>query len=265
MIKALLITLLTATLAHGQYDARTADYLRAWRIGAASQVAFPTNGLVAYWSMDSVSGTTVFDTFGSRDMTALGTPSFVSGKHFDSYDMGTANENYGELQAALPNGTNYTFRAWVKPNKTAMNLHANGGWIASDRSGTASGTDWSLNYRTSDQTYTFAVFGNPHSLVAQPLSTNVLHNTWQHVVGVCDASNGKVKLWVDGVKSEEILTFIPNDGSTLPFRIGQASWTLGADLKYHGEIDEVAFWTRALTDDEVVADYNDGKGRFYIP
>ena len=36
MIKALLITLLTATLAHAQgYDARTADYLRAWRIGAA--------------------------------------------------------------------------------------------------------------------------------------------------------------------------------------------------------------------------------------
>ena len=36
MIKALLlITLLTATLAHAQYDARTADYVRAWRIGAA--------------------------------------------------------------------------------------------------------------------------------------------------------------------------------------------------------------------------------------
>ena len=35
MIKALLISLLTATLAHAQYDARTADYLRAWRIGAA--------------------------------------------------------------------------------------------------------------------------------------------------------------------------------------------------------------------------------------
>ena len=35
MIKALLISLLTATLAHAQYDARTADYMRAWQIGAA--------------------------------------------------------------------------------------------------------------------------------------------------------------------------------------------------------------------------------------
>ena len=39
-MKALIILLLTATLAHGQYDARTADYLRAWRIGAAVDSAW---------------------------------------------------------------------------------------------------------------------------------------------------------------------------------------------------------------------------------
>ena len=104
MIKALLITLLTATLAHAQYDPISADYLRAWRIGAAgaglwtpadlgddlalwldandsstlwedtsATTAATNNGLVARW--DDKSGNDVHFTLQSGDSSPTWTES----------------------------------------------------------------------------------------------------------------------------------------------------------------------------------------------
>ena len=270
MIKALLITLLTATLAHGQYDARTADYVRAWRIGAAG-VAFPTNGLVAYWSFDSVSGTTVFDDVSGVNLTlqSNNTISFdeASGIFNNGAGLGTGNNNYMERSLGLGTGTNYTLSVWVRPNVTAMNQQVHAARILSDEdSQVGDRRDFILYYNQNTQAYVFNVFEHADTSFDHiVISSNVLHNTWQHLVAICDASNQTITLYVDGVANSNPLTITPSERSRF-FAVGALSFSRSNDnAKYRGDIDEIAIWNRALSSNEVSEIYNNGKGRFYTP
>ena len=276
MIKALLITLLTATLAHAQsYDARTADYLRAWGIGAAAQVAFPTNGLVAYWSMDSVSGNTVEDTFGSNDGTAVGEPLF--GTEYGKYLNGV-NLNGSSQYISVPNAPSISFgngatdspfsvSAWIKMDD-AKSFRAVQKYDNSNR-------EWLLGTANDSKLYFYLVdssLGDPNGHIARYYNTALTSRTgeWINITGVYTAESGgesavnDISVYLNGVRVDDATsngagTYVAI-GSVAPLWIGRLSSAYA-----NGSIDEVAIWNRALSSNEVSEIYNNGAGKFYTP
>jgi len=97
-------------------------------------------------------------------------------------------------------------------------------------------------------------------------TTNSITGVWQHVALVVDRTAGEAKHYINGVQS----------GSTKDISALESSFTtdpsddlkIGAKLlsgtlyqKYEGLIDEVRLYTKALSADELLKNYNHGKGK----
>lgn len=195
------------------------------------------------------------DQIGSNNGTPTGSVSTGA----NGYQFGTAN-GYISLASTVPNGTNYTISVWARPNKTAMNLNAFGGWVISER-GLSSNWDYQLYYSASLGLWTFIAYN-----AANSGNTDVgpsTHNVWQHLAAVVNGTAGTLELFVNGASANgpTVLTIVPNDSSVTTPAIATSSWgTRGdANVAYHGDLDKIRFWTRALTTNEVQSVYSLGR------
>ena len=83
-------------------------------------------------------------------------------------------------------------------------------------------------------------------------SVTLSSNTWYHIVGIYDSANSKLKIWVNGVKTEVTASGSGDALGSASLNIGAAA---GGSNGFDGIIDDVAFFNRALTDAEVTALY----------
>jgi hypothetical protein len=85
------------------------------------------------------------------------------------------------------------------------------------------------------------------------------NNSWQHVVGVYDPSNGLMNFFVNGVVSGSGAPRPTLHNTTHEVSIGARQLGSGAyDLNFDGRIDEVAIYDRALSVNEIRAHYYSG-------
>ena len=73
---------------------------------------------------------------------------------------------------------------------------------------------------------------------------------WQHVVLVFDDAADEVRFYVDGVARGGFATTVQLRSSTVSLRIGDRDDLLRS---FHGSIDEVQLWDRALSGAEIAA------------
>jgi hypothetical protein len=179
----------------------------------------------------------------------------------NGWNMGTDDNNYVQLDGPITNGTSYTVTAWIKPDITAMNDHAAGGWIVSDRTTGGSTRDFQLNYNAISFAHRMTVFNSAGTLQYDN-NTNVLNNVWQHLAGVVDSDAGTIEVFVNGVSDgSTALTITPNDSYTGQAAIGGASWLATySEAKYHGSIGKVRFYQRALTQSEIQSEIKSDGG-----
>lgn len=89
-------------------------------------------------------------------------------------------------------------------------------------------------------------------------------NTWTHFVVSLDLEGGVCKLYVNGVEnllgSDALPSGNVNSVPTLQARIGANIQGSPGEF-FNGYIDEIGFWDRAITADEVTYLYNNGNGR----
>jgi len=76
---------------------------------------------------------------------------------------------------------------------------------------------------------------------------------WHHLVATVSATDDTSELWIDGTKKETISGVGTLDAAITSVAIGQSS--VGSSF-HKGDIDEVAFWGRQLTDAEIAIIYN---------
>ena len=126
------------------------------------------------------------------------------------------------------------------------------------------------NYQYNIQLYdttgrvAFYVKNASGTLYSAVTDTALSNNTWYHIVGTFDGNN--LKIYVDGVLLKTQVfsgTVISND---YDFLIGQQANNctpspscVGGNYYFAGKIDEVKIFNYALTADEVLTDYNQGK------
>ena len=105
------------------------------------------------------------------------------------------------------------------------------------------------NTTSSDDIDSNPLFGTPHSTL----------NQWHHIVASYDNATETMKIYIDGVEKSNV------SHPDLFGTIGTNSYNLllgaiyNSNYWFKGSQDEFAIWNRALTTDEVIDLYNEGK------
>ncbi len=214
------------------------------------------DGLVAHWAFDEQSGTTVTDGTGHGHDGQLTGGTWTAG-HFGKGELGGLRLQPGNsvIFPAFPQATaDWTVSVWIKLSQADRDAFTadRAVLLGSERRGMGGweiefdprpGFEWlEASYYVAPPTNDYVV------LDCKCIATD----RWMHFVAVFDTSNHHFSLYRDGVRV---------DGSALPAPIlaGSTDLAIGrwdqGERSLSGVIDDYAVWSRALTDDEVLAVY----------
>jgi len=221
--------------------------------------------MVAYWKLDEGTGGTAYDSIGSNDGTLINDPNWTTGQVDDALDFDGVDDY---IQVSSSSGleidsNKITIAAWVKPDTFTSPISQT---VARKMLQTGDSGGYLLRLRRNAQDKPYLDMGL--KLVgADYVSINdsdieMRFNQWAHVAGVYDGDY--MRLYLNG---EEILALSQSGNiisSSTPFVIGRLAYDSGSEY-FHGSIDEVAIWDRALDADEVAQLYENGlEGHGYV-
>ncbi|MBT8144227.1 MAG: LamG domain-containing protein, partial [Gammaproteobacteria bacterium] len=213
-------------------------------------------GPIAHWKLDETSGTTAVDSVGGNDGTLINwpaSPDWVPGKLNGGLSF-DGNNDYIDVSSMNPMSyDDLTIVAWYKSTDTSVSddeyiFEHTDNWVEeisfgpSDdggetlRFGFTVGGSWLPHYGTSD----------------------VVDQQWHHLVAV--RANGRVKLYVDGVKETDE---VDNHAGTTVTIDGQGPFIgdyPGQSEQVHGILDDLRFYDRGLTDTEIADLFAEGGG-----
>lgn len=153
-------------------------------------------------------------------------------------------------QEGLAHNGPFSFEIWAKPATRCMNYMCGMANWSADRSGwVLMQSDW--DDLVTGNGWVFRLFQNSGSTSSDVYDTFAIDtNHWYHLVGVYDGSSAT--LYIDGVPahSASVSAYAPAIGSNLMFGV-----TRNIQFPYGGGLDEAAFYTNALTAEEVAAHY----------
>ncbi len=229
------------------------DEVRVWNVvRTAGEIkkgmygTVPTNaaGLVAYYTMNEVGGTTITNSSSGPDAATTGNGNLIGGVTRASSPVQRANNalffNGTNSYVKAPANSNYDFatgtiECWVQPNGLSGNA-----CILANRNDPT--TRYSFHMSTS------AIgFWNNSAYLTVPFTSTP--GQWYHLAFVCLPSS--VDVYVNG---NPIGTIPQGVGSAtgLPLYIGYAS----AGEPFAGAIDEVRIWNVARTQQQIRANMN---------
>ena len=211
--------------------------------------------LVAYWPLDEGAGDKVFDTSGNDNNGTINGATWGVGKYGTALQFNGQN-NYVEVPSSdsLELYENVTIAAWINW------IDAGDAWICIMANGQQNGP-WE-NYglfinRSSRYLYFTLSLDGVH--VPQQTPNNItVPNEWVHVCATWDGSAARI--YVNGQRELEIAKAGTLDSPGLPLRIGHRS---GSSHYFNGTIDEVRIYNHALTEAEILAAMEGGKGYPY--
>jgi hypothetical protein len=211
----------------------------------ASTAMRMTNNLVAYYTFDN-DGVEGFNDQSGNGMylTIVGKPIIlvegVSGK--------AAQFDGSYLQAArnpLAGADEFSFSLWIKTDSPAENykLAVAARWGgANNASGWVVGTHYSEFWAANNE-------GSLHNAPAWNRSIQLVAGGWNHLAITCDRQ--RICEYINGRLSFESPSNGKKTGDGVPMTVG--AWM--NSFKFHGLMDELRIYRRALTNDEIGALY----------
>jgi len=213
--------------------------------------------LVGYWNFNENSGSTAHDksTY-SNDGTLNNNPQWTNGKFGNALEFDGVDD-YVDCGSdpSLDITDEITIEVWINP-ATAQEVCGDGETgnygVAGKAEEGISGTVWSwqLRYGSPDNCRLgFQFNGDPEGSRWVTVNQNLTPGEWYHIVGTFDGTDIKCYLngalkdtnQISGIKSSNAKLFIAEEG-----------W----HNYFHGLIDEVRIWNRALSEEEIEASYN---------
>ncbi len=211
------------------------------------------SGIVGLWHLDEAAGTTgsmsVIDNSGhSYNGTPTNVTFGLNGKFNTAANFnGNSYISMGNI-AAMHVSSPITLSAWIYTSSTSS-LQT----ILTDR---ASSNNAQFSFRINNGT-NLEYYFNTGSTWIEFIANNVItSNTWTHVAATNDGTN--IKLYVNGKVVYSTTTSATPAPSTGNIQIG--GW-VGATEPFNGLIDEVAYWSRALSGSELLELYRRGVNR----
>jgi Concanavalin A-like lectin/glucanases superfamily len=203
---------------------------------------------VGSWRLDSTHGTVASDATGANPGTAFNVL-WGAGRG----GWGDFNGTDSQIVTAGPvlntgPGASFTVAAWVYLTKYAVNVTA----VSQDSTGDSA---FCLQYYSGGTGWGFTRYAansvTPSPVSAQSTSPAVL-NTWVHLVGVYDADDGQLRLYVNG-KPQGTATDTTPYASHGSLAIGRAQFGAQDIDWFPGRINDVEVFQQALTPTEVKA------------
>jgi len=211
----------------------------------------PTSPLVAHWSLDNLNDSSgngysimALDAEGESTLDSVvgvsGNAANFSKPVEDKYRLSVI-DRWSPLYSHLK-PESFTIMAYVKRNDTACNYN----YCAIFSKGSSG-----------SQGYSFGVLNNKvHLRINDNQNTSATgmtefqNNNWYHVAGTYDAGTGSLKVYVNGILDGSSTDLGPINYGGADVVIGNAND--GYDLPFRGVIDEVKFFDRALTPQEII-------------
>lgn len=228
-------------------DAAGAVVQRRFDINVAPCAVGP--GPVAQWDFDEGAGPIVGDAAGSNDGTLMGDTAWTSDTPDGSggalaFDGNGDHVRVGDHSSLHLTGE-LTLMAWVK--ETAVGQYAK---VISRRTG------YHFYFLGVDNGHPYGGIGDDATYMVTGKSLLMSLDRWNHLAMVYDDAADRMFLHVDGT---ERATAVPQ---SLPPRTG-IDVSIGADSQgsehfFHGDIDDVGIYRRALTDGEIRALFHGG-------
>jgi len=215
------------------------------------------SGLVGYWNLDQGSGTIAYDSSGySNHGTIYGGASWTSGKVNGALNFDGSNDyvNCGK-SAVLDPTQEATVEAWVNFKK----LPSAAGHIMAIAGRSFVGADLDLQTET-DNRFKFYIGPGAGGGCVAISNTVVQADKWYHVVGTYQA-NSNMKIYVNGTLERTTSISIARNHNSGTFCIGASPYWGGRF--FNGTIDEVSVYSRALSAEEIWAEYTRTGSRSY--
>lgn len=242
-----------------------------------SPVTSLTTNLVSWWSMDEASGARA-DSHGSYNLTDGGTTLDMPSprariRQAADFDPGTSDYLVGGSTASAytPQTGSFTVMTWVSFD----DIDADNGEVVLGVFGTTSQISWAIrsynaaNQASGAQGVEFQVTSDGSTIVRAAPSVTLANDTdvWYMLLAEYDATNNQITLTVNNstTASHTATTAFtgPVFDAAVPLTVG-ASYDSGSGANFQNcQVDETAFWTRLLTDEEKAWLWNDEGGRGY--
>jgi hypothetical protein len=234
---------------------------RAW----SADCVPPPSGLVSWWNGEGNAD----DIAATNNGTLRGGASFASGKVGQAFDFNGVN-GYVEIanSSNLNPSASFSIEGWIFPRKdqtsAIMSKWADTPDQLNQRSyGFNAVPNNALQFAISDWAHQWDVSFNSFYTTNNVFSLN----TWSHVAAVYDQPAGARRIYVNGVKvAERIDPPITVTNSTARVGIGANLYSdTGSRGYFDGLIDELSFYSTALSTAEIQAIYNAGSAGKCVP
>jgi hypothetical protein len=219
--------------------------------------------LVSRWAFDEANGSRIRDLgIAFNDGYLVGNSVLVAGKFGNALSMDGSGDY---MSVPRFSGThkegNFTISAWVQPTNLGYNSDVQDASIfGTDGNSADTVLVWyNVNgVSTANRTFTFNIGSTSIGLNRLDGPDGLaLQDRWQHVVAVMSGQGRKIYhnglLVADAIGSDNIVTIEGNN-----VRVG--AWSGSGNLDYEGLLDEVRFYNRSFTDDDVAILYGGGNG-----
>lgn len=211
----------------------------------------PTNGMYAWYPAEGSAN----DTIGGNHGTLENGTAFMPGKVGQAFSFDGSDDRVVIPHSANQNpGSNFTVDAWIK--QTTM---GHGRPIAQKRT-TANVGGYTFEtvhspFGPDNSLHLAIMIGGTYRELQTP--ANVIQaGAWQHVAATYDGA--MMRIYVNGAEVASQAQTGPVDASTEPVVVGRnVVFPVNA---FHGGIDELHFFNRALSGPDIAAIYNSGNG-----
>ncbi len=187
-----------------------------------------------------------------RDVSLFGGVGFAPGPFGQALDLHANNSQFAQRPVGDPvlnfGSSNFTIQTWFNFNSTTREQ------TLIEKFFGGGGPAWSLTTFPGSLRFGFDGFAGGILNAGVSIPTGIWHDV------TVRRSGNTFDLFFDGAHVATGSTASPIGSTTLPLLIGKRSATDGRDFSVDGRIDEVAIWTRALSDSELATLYNNGQG-----
>lgn len=207
--------------------------------------------LLAYWDYNST--TNLEDIFsGSYNLTADNTPvtDVDCSLQSECWDNGGALDEGASSTQSIMGGKQGSMVFWMQPEWSSA---------PANRNLYRTETSYTYGFLFSSDTNIYTKSGGHE--IAQSYDTQIVAGEWKMVVSVwdTDANIGKIYL-------NDSLLVNDSNARTPSWDDWSQGYSSGiANIMISGNLTEVAFWNRTLTDSEIIDLYDGGSGTFYPP
>jgi hypothetical protein len=234
-------------------------------VAGTYEAAVVADAPVAWWRLDEAVGTTLMtDGMGRHDGTysgiTLGVPGVIAtgGANTAARFPGTGSSTgLGRVPySPALNGVNYTIEAWVKTTDVYNGQTAVSSASINNSSQPYQGRGYSIKTSAFSDGLWYAAYGRNSTFAFTVVDLGpVVPAKWTHVVMTYDSAAGQV-FYLDGVRvppSGGYADFTRN--STADFMVGGVFPGAGIEEYFKGDVDEVAYYSTALSTARVQAHY----------